>query len=145
MHLYLLAMWNWIDILSDGEPDTKRLNRRLLFAFVLFLVLSGSGIIAHGYWAFQSSDGSNFARGGAWLLGASLALFGYNQHLLNLERWRYQHKIERESLEKGAYFLDRHYLEWNIRFFNAANIGCALLGTLISGYGDLWFEQAFLK
>tara|TARA_R110001599_G_scaffold222167_1_gene421130 strand:+ start:1526 stop:1939 length:414 start_codon:yes stop_codon:yes gene_type:complete len=135
-------MWNWIDILSDGEPDKERLSRRLMTAFLLFLVSAFVGIIAHGAWAIQSGDGTNFARGGAWLIGISIALFGYNQHLLILERWRYQHKIEREGLERGAYFLDRHYLEWNMRFFNAANIGFALLGAVISGYGDLLIEAA---
>lgn len=138
-------MWNWIDILSDGEPDSKRLWRRLLAAFLLFLVSAFVGIIAHAYWAVQSGDPANFARGGAWLIGISIALFGYNQHHLNFERWRYQHKIEREGLEPGAFFLDRHYLESTMRFFNALNIGGAVLGTAISGYGDLWAQAALLK
>lgn len=118
---------------------------RLAFAYITFALLAIGGLAAHAYWAVQSGEGANFARGGAWLIGISIALFGYNQHLLGLERWRYQHKVEREGLEPGASFLQRHSLERNMRFFNALNIGGAALGTVISGYGDLWIETALLK
>ncbi|MEL6474249.1 MAG: hypothetical protein AAFQ21_09190 [Pseudomonadota bacterium] len=85
-HHYFWTMWKWIEILSDGEPDIKRLNGRLSITFILFLFLAPGGLFAHAYWAVQSADIANFARGGAWLVVISLLAFGLNQNFLSIER-----------------------------------------------------------
>ncbi|HPF23701.1 MAG TPA: hypothetical protein PK417_09495 [Hyphomonas sp.] len=134
--------WRWIDIFwnsKDSAPDMRRLTNRLTRVFIAFMLLALSDIIGHFYWASQTGNPSDFARGGTLLVGLSILAFGYKKHLLDHERWRYQHKIEREGRGPES-FLERHFLEESVRFFDGVNIAAAALGTLMAGYGDLWFS-----
>lgn len=135
---------NWIEILSDGAPDRERLKRRLHVTFATFLLLISIGLLAHAFWAFRSNDPVDFARGGAWLIAASVVSLGVNVHFLGVERWRLDQILGEGGATLHGQFLYRHYIEKSGRFFNGINIGCAVIGALISGYGDIWFERVFL-
>lgn len=132
----------WIDIFWNAphsEPDMRRLTKRLSRAFFLYLFTTGAALAGHFYWASVSGDASNFARCGGFVVGISILAFGYKKHLIDHERWRFQHKIELEGQADGS-FLSREHLEWSGRFFDGVNVAIAGLGTFIGGYGDLWFS-----